>query len=496
MVAFNNIPANARVPGFYVEFDPSKANSFSGGAQRALIIAQGITAGIATRNVARIVEGLADAKQQGGAGSMFALMVERYRKADPDGELWGVVLDDDAAAVAATGTVAFTSAATASGTLAFYVGDVRVPILVTSAMTTAQLATALAAAVNALTDLPVTAAAVATTVTFTAKNKGSSENDISLAFNVGGALSGEILPIGLAATITAMSGGTTNPVLTTALANLLDQPFDAVIVAGTDTVTLDALKDFFSDTTGRWSFNRQVYGHGFIAYRGTLGAATTLGAARNDPHVSILPMNNSPTPHWLVAPTYAAADFRALKADPARPSQTLTLPGMAAPPLASRFAWADQQALLFAGMSTYSVDDDGTVRLQNVITTYQKNSFNQPDDSYLEIETPFQLMYLMRDLRMFCTQQWPRAKLGTDGVRYAPGVDVVTPGMVKAGIIGRYKALERDGKAQGSDIFAQLIVVQRNSTNPNRLDIVWPGELMNQLRIFAVLAQFRLSSIS
>jgi phage tail sheath gpL-like len=34
--------------------------------------------------------------------------------------------------------------------------------------------------------------------------------------------------------------------------------------------------------------------------------------------------------------------------------------------------------------------------------------------------------------------------------------------------------------------------VERNINNPNRLDVLLPPDLVNQLRIFAVLAQFRL----
>jgi hypothetical protein len=36
------------------------------------------------------------------------------------------------------------------------------------------------------------------------------------------------------------------------------------------------------------------------------------------------------------------------------------------------------------------------------------------------------------------------------------------------------------------------LLVERDPQNPNRLNVLYPPDLINQLRIFAVLAQFRL----
>jgi phage tail sheath gpL-like len=42
------------------------------------------------------------------------------------------------------------------------------------------------------------------------------------------------------------------------------------------------------------------------------------------------------------------------------------------------------------------------------------------------------------------------------------------------------------------EAFRAHLIVQRNADDPNRLDVLFPPDLVNQLRIFAVLAQFRL----
>ncbi|ATW22308.1 hypothetical protein BJP44_04095 [Candidatus Williamhamiltonella defendens] len=49
---------------------------------------------------------------------------------------------------------------------------------------------------------------------------------------------------------------------------------------------------------------------------------------------------------------------------------------------------------------------------------------------------------------------------------------------------------------QDSKGFAAGLMVEQNEKNPSRVDVLWDGVLINQLRIFAVLAQFRLQPSS
>lgn len=493
-VPFKQIPANIRVPLFYAEVDNSQANSATLN-QRALIIGQVTAAAIAAGtvpNVPVISQGVSDAAAVGGAGSMLHLMTQAYRNNDNFGEVWYLPLADDAGATAATGTVAITAAATASGTLYLYIAGTRIAQPILSTQTTAQIATALAATINATPNLPVTAAAVTTTVTLTALNKGPSGNDIDLRLNYQGTRGGEVLPTGLAATVVQMSAGATAPALTTALGNLSSLPFDFIVSPYTDATSLDALKALLNDTTGRWSWTSQIYGHVFAAYRGTLGAQTTFGVTRNDQHCSIMGYNDSPTPSWIWSASLAGAAAVSLRADPATPLQTLALQGVLAPPLQSRFLLTDRNTMLYDGMSTFMVGDDGTVFIENLITTYQKNAFGAPDNSYLQIETMFTLAYVLRALKSVVTSKYARVKLAANGTRFQAGSNVVTPNVIRADLIAQYRQLEAQGLVQNGDAFKNALVVQQNATNPNRVDVLYPSTLINQLRVFALLAQFRL----
>lgn len=491
-IPFKQIPSNIRVPLFYAELDASHANT-AGPNQRALIIGQ-FTAGTGTAvaNIPVLSQGVAEAKTLGGPGSMLAQMVFNYRQNDTFGELWLLPLADDGSGVAATGTITVTAVPTVAGVLYLYIGGQLVTVSLPTGGTVTSIAALINTAINANTDLSVTSSPSVGVITLTAKNKGVSGNDIDIRFNYLGSAGGQSLPTSFAATIVAMASGAVNPSLTTGLANLLDMPFDFIVLPFTDSTSLNALQTFLNDTTGRWSWQQQVYGHVFTALRGTSGALTTAGLARNDQHATIMGFNDSPTPNWKWAAAIAAVTAISVRADPGVPMQTVALADILAPPLQSRFTLSIRNTLLFDGSSTFTVSQSGVVALENVVTTYQLNSFSQPDNSYLEIETMYLLMLVLRTLASVVTTKYARVKLAADGTRFAPGSNIVTPGIIRADIIAAYKTLEYNGFVQQSALFAQGLIVQINASNPSRVDVLWPGTLIEQLRIFAVLGQFRL----
>lgn len=494
-LAFRNIPAGLRVPLFYAEVDPTRANTAQP-TQRTLLIGQITSGGDATVNVPVISQGEADAKARGGVGSQLALMTAAYRANDPFGEVWYLPLADHGSGVAATGTVAFSGTSTAVGVLSLYIAGLLVSTSLASGTTAAQAATALAAAVNAATDLPVTASVSTTTVTLTAKNKGLCGNDIDVRLNYRGTAGGEATPAGLTPTITAMANGAQNPLLTTGLAALGDQAFDVIVSPFTDATSIAALTAFLNDTTGRWSWQTQVYGHTFMAYRGNFGAQTTFGTGLNDQHATALGVYDSPLQPCMWAAGMAAAAAVSLRADPGLPLQTLQIAPptgwVMAPPVASRFSLSQRNTLLYDGISTFTVDTDGTCRIENLITTYQRNAQSQPDNSYLQVETLFLLMYVLRQLRTVVTTKYGRTKLAADGTRFADGSNIVTPAIIRADLIAQYREMEFGGYVQQSDTFAAGLLVSQNADNPSRVDVLYDPVLIQGLRIFALLAQFRL----
>ena len=175
----------------------------------------------------------------------------------------------------------------------------------------------------------------------------------------------------------------------------------------------------------------------------------------------------------------------------ARPTQTTPLTGILAPRAGKRFLLTERQSLLNYGIATSFVSG-GLLRIERAITTYQKNSWNQADPSYLDSETMHQLTEITRRLRYAITQKYPRHKLANDGTRFAAGQAIVTPSVIRGELLAEYAAMEEIGLVENAKAFAKYLIVERDSNNPNRVNVLLPADLVNQLRIFALLNQFRL----
>lgn len=146
----------------------------------------------------------------------------------------------------AQGTLDFTaSAANLAGTIALYIAGERVPVTIAAGITDNAIGQAIADAINANEELPVTAINAGGVVTVESKSGGTWGNQISLAFSLA---YGEALPTGIAVTITPMAGGAGIGVIQDALDAIgtgdgQNEKFFTNVIHGygADTSTLDAL---------------------------------------------------------------------------------------------------------------------------------------------------------------------------------------------------------------------------------------------------------------
>lgn len=486
-MGFAQIPADLKVPLFHLEFDSSRA--IAGVAQkRALIVGQPTTAvsGLA------LVASAEAASDLYGQGSSLARMIRAWRKNDGFGELWAYPVADDAGGTAGTKTITITGTPTAAGTLALYIGGVLLSIPVSATDTPTTIAAAIVAAVAANTRLPFTAGNSAGVVTLTARNKGTLANDVDVRVNLNGPGAGEALPAGIAVAIAAGVSGATDPALTGLAAALGDEEFEVILAPYAGSGQLNALRDLMDDVTGRWAWSRQVYGHAFAVKRDTASNLLTLGGGRNDQHVSLIGYEpTNPTSPDELAAAYAAQVFASVSADPARPLQTLRLVGALATPLGGRFSKSNQQSLLSAGIATVMYGADGSAMIQRAVTTYQKNPWGVTDRSYLDSETLFTLAEVVRRLRSAITTKFARSKLADDGTRFGAGQPIVTPKSIKAELVAQYAEMEAAGLVENAAGFAAATIVERDANDPSRVNVLYAPDLVNGLRIFAVLNQFR-----
>jgi phage tail sheath gpL-like len=484
-ISFNEIPSDLRVPLVYIEFDNTKANQGLAEVEyKLLVLGQILGSGTAEAGVPVRVLSADHAISLFGRGSMLAGMFAAIKKANSYLETWAIPLADDDAGVAATGTITLTGTATAAGVLSCYIAGQRVRASVAAADTAAEAATALAEAINEELDLPVTATVADAAITLTARNKGECGNDIDMRFNF---YSGEVLPAGLGVAIVDMATGAANPDIADAIDAMGDEWWNALAIPWTDAANMTELE---SELATRWGPLSMKDSQAYMAYRGTHAEASTWSSSRNSHLGSCLPTGPSPTPAYIWAAVYAAVAAVAVSDDPARPLQTLELPGVLAPAREDRWTKEERNLLLFDGLSSYTVDSDGTVRIERAVTTYQTNSYGVEDTSYLDVTTPATLSYIRYVTRVRITSKFPRHKLADDGTRFGSGQAIVTPSIIRSELLALFRQLEEKGLVEDFDQFKKDLIVERNADDPNRLDVLAPPNIVNQLRIFAEQVQY------
>lgn len=485
-VSFNEVPAGGLTPFFFVEIDNSGA--FAGENTipwKILLIGQQLATKTAPLEVAQVTD-LAQAIALYGAGSQLAAMVEAFLASNTSQPLYVLPLSDAAGSAAASGSLTFTGSATAAGSVKLMVGGRYLEVGVEATDTAAEIATAVAAAIQAESKLPVTATASGATVTVTAKNKGAAGNEIDVRVNH---YQGETLPTGVTVTLVAMSGGSVDPDLSAlGVSGLLaNRWFQAIAQPYTAAADLTYME---TELSTRWKADTQRGGVLFVAKNTSFSSVTAWGSSRNSPFVVALNAEKVPTTPWEFAAEAAGIVAYQAAIDPARPLQTLAFSWAKAPTQAQENTWTENETLLQSGVATFTVAADRTVRLQRVVTTYKTSATGAADPSYRDVETVYTLQAIRYDWATYMGNKYPRHKLADDGANFGAGQAVITPKVGRAEAVNRFKVWEASGWVEGVEAFKSQLVVERNSSDVNRLDFLLPPNLMNQFRIGASQIRF------
>lgn len=488
-ISFNDTPGNLRVPFVAAEFDASQASQGPALlAYRALIVGQKTSAGSAAADSLHRITDPSQAIPLAGRGSMLHRMATAWRKSNRVTELWLGVVEDDDAGASAEGTITVSGTATATGTLSLYAGGVRVPVGVTDGDTATEVATAIAAAINANADLPVTATSDAAVVTVTFRHKGLVGNSYDLRHNY---RAGEALPAGISLAYVALADGAGNPALDDLIAAMGDSWYQVIAHPYTDATNLAAIE---GELSSRFGPLRMIDGVAVTSAAGSFSTLATLGGGRNSQHSAIMAQ---PGVSPITPPMEHAAECAALialhgAADPARPFQTLALRHSLPPAESDLWTLEERNLLLFEGIGTTRVGAGDVVQLERPITTYQTNEAGADDTAYLDVTTLLTLMYLRYSFRTQMQQRYPRHKLANDGTRFGPGQAIITPKIGNAEALGWFRQMEARGLVEGFEQFKQDLLVERNVSDPNRLDFLLPPDLINQLIVTATKIAFRL----
>ena len=504
-ISFSNIPANIKVPLYWVEVDPSMAGLPTINL-KALVVGTMTSDGDAPPNIAVPIGSQAQADQHFGAGSELSRMFQAFYSNNFANEVWGLPLAEPVGATAATGKITVTAAPTSAGTIHLYIAGTHIPVNVMTTDTTAQIATAIADRItksyseDGTPALPVTAVANVTTtneVDLTATFKGINGNDITITMNYHGSRGGEVTPPGLAITLPAtgmLTGGAGTPVMDNAISGIQKQDFEYVAMPYSDSNSLFAWDQEYGFTDqGRWGWERQQFGHVFCAKRGLYADLVLFGDLNNSGVESIMAFEETTlSPMFECTAAYTAKAQRALINDPARPLQTLALNNIKGCPKHDRFDFPELNSIASHGLAIQEVGSDNQPMILREQTTYQLNLWGAPDDAYELVTTLATLAKLLRNQKHAITSKFPRHKLADDGTKFGPGQAIVTPGIIKAELVNEYQIDMWNGLVENLKAFKANLIVERDPNDPNRVNVLYPPDLINQLRIFAVLAQFRL----
>lgn len=487
-IGFNQLPSNIRVPLFYAEFDNSRA--VSGLVEqpfRIMVIGNRLTSGTKPALSPQLVT----SKEQGatyfGIGSVLADMLEKIFDAQPTAEIWAVGVADNGAGVAATGKLAFAGSPTKAGVISLMVGGLNIQVSVATTDTANSIATAVAAAIQANTKCVLSAAVNGTNaneVDVTAKNKGLHGNEVDLRHSY---FLGEELPAGVTLTITAMASGAADPDISTVWPVIGEAQYLLFVTPWTGSANLTSQE---TELASRFGPLRQNDGYAIAGKRDTHGNLVTFGNTRNSQFTTIM-MTRGPSSPWQIAAAVAAQVSISIIADDAvRPFHTLALVNIWAPGKTEHFTMQERNILLYNGIATFDVDAGGVVRIEGLVTTYKQNAFGSPDVSYTYLNVPMALSYLRFSAKARITQKYGRHKLADDGTRFSPGQAVATPNIIKAELINLFTEWEERAMVEGFDQFKSQLIVERNASNRNRLDVLMPPDLVNQLVIMGVKIQF------
>jgi phage tail sheath gpL-like len=495
-ISFNNIPDSVRTPGAYVEIDNSRAlKGLAQNPHKALIIGQKLSTGTAAIETVKQITSAALADGYFGVGSVLSRMCKFFKDNNPNTELHAIALSNNGG-VKAEGIIKFDSAMSATANTTYYLLINGIPVYTTinSAWSVTDVNSAIIDKISLATNLPVTGSASASAagsdhIVIMAKQSGTLGNYIDVRANY---FTGQSNPAGWSIggiIYSALGGGSVDPAISDAWGIIDNEQYHYIIQPYWDAANLASLESELAD---RFKPLEDLQGHGFCGYRGTQASCTTIGNTRNSPHNTIIGAYGSPTaPEEWAAALGAVAAWN-LNIDPARPLHTLTLKNVLPPIVDSRFSRAERDILLYDGIATFIVDSGGNVQIERCITTYQKNSFNIADPSYLDIQTlatlgEIRYQFKVRMLNRFIQS---RQKLADDTFPVQPGSNVVTPKTIKSEIISVFYELQDKGLIENVQDFVDNLVVERNASDVNRVDVLLAPDLINQFSILSGLCQF------
>jgi phage tail sheath gpL-like len=466
------IPTPIYKPGAYFGFNTTlAARSLATNDQKLLIIGQRLTSGTIEPLTPVDVFSEDEAALYFGSGSQVHRMARAAIKANPYIQLTVLALDDESGATAASGTLALGGTASTSGQVALTIAGESVTVAVTAGDTPQTILSGLVSAADAASGLPVKAALTEIKgeeegdpstwkLTLTALNAGVCGNEIGLSVNVTAS--------GITPTLTAMSKGAINPPLEDAFSAVYAAGHTLIILPYSIDSAVNQLGEHLDSVSGPLEQRGAV---GVIGWNSTLSTGTTLTGKANRARMTCGWHPGSALPNGELAAIYAA--IIASESDPARPLNTLELPGL---DITAQSNWpgrTEQENALMNGLSPFEVDGS-VVRIVRAVTTYVRNASGVTDRSLMDITIIRALDYVRLACRTRYTQRFPREKLTDMRLQ-----------RIRSELLDVLYALETLEIVENVDALKDQLTVARSLQDDSRAEAKIPAAVVRGLHVFA-----------
>lgn len=441
-LALTGLAASYPIPGVYIEVRFAQGQSAGDlGAKTVLLLAPKSSAGGATPDtrVYGPYSDEADLITDGGPGSPAHRMGRTFLGDCKTAQLY-VLYVTETTGSAATDVITFATNPTGVGVATATIAGETVAYGFTASDTPTTIAAGIAAAVNQITRLPVSATSSAGVVTLTGKVAGKDLNSVRYSASVTAGRALTVVPTADTAlgastqTNAAIGTGTTS--YTAALATILGRRFHYLVPHTQDTTVLQAVLAQVG--------NQALPGTGFLqkVIAGTSltpSAAGTLGAAINQELLRIANQNQAPYEHYVLAALHAAAIYNNAVPDPAfnfdgyganagdvfsakRPVNDSALPSA-----------ADLVTMLNSGITPIAATAGGTAYIVRGVTTRCRDASNNNDFRVRDAHIVEVAHRFADDSRVrLATAGWKTVAEDPANVDKQPPAKAATPSRVKA----------------------------------------------------------------
>jgi phage tail sheath gpL-like len=414
---------------------------------------------------------------------MLAFLLEAVFRSSGTVPVYALPLDDDGSATSAEGELDFSgSSPSEDGTIAIGIAGRRITASVSSGDTADDVGQAVADAINANADLPVTAANSSGVVTVTVDWGGKSGDQLTMVQNPRAT---DELPAGVSLSLTdigSSTGGTNNPDLSTALGNLGDTWYTDVVNPYLDSSSIDAI---ISEGDNRNDPIENRMFDAFTGYTDTNSNFQTELGNHNSQWITFVPVHGSNTPAMEIAAVTAGLFAAKQQSNPGRPVKNLVLEGVQPGGNPNDLLYSTRNTTVSNGGSWTYDTAGGRVAIGDLVTTRTEDTNGAATDAWrFTIIIPNLQVKRYQVEQTYLQDPFARGVVLANGGPPGPTYGV-TPNMVKSQAVQLVENWGELGISTEIETIVENIQANIDGSNPGRINLLIPDTPSAGLRILA-----------